>query len=248
MTDISRGIVAIIALCSAVLIGQIAGRIARTSFARDDRPGEVAEFAGAIGRVMRWSAYAIGALIAVAALDPDSFGRLPDRALTLVPSSVMAAVVAAGGYALAIAATATVAATAVRSAGRRHLMLERLVRFGILAVTATVALSLLGVDSAILGVALGLLAGVPLITAAALTALGGRDVARSLAAGRVVRSHLRVGHRLRVGALQGVITAVHPVSVEIETDDSEMVQIPLRLLLDEPFAVNPTLARSPQTP
>lgn len=241
MNDVNRWIVAVISLCSAVLLGRIAGRIAGAAFARADRPREVSEFAPAIARVISWGSTVIGILIAVAALDPDAFERLPDRATDLVPGGVLAAVIAACGYALSIAATAGIAAAAVRTSGRRHRMFERSVRIAILAVTATVALGLIGVHPAILAVALALVGGVPAATVALLTVQGGRDVARNLAAGRALRSHLRIGHRLEVGDVRGIVVGVHNVSVEIESDTGDVIHVPLSRLLEMPYSINPVV-------
>lgn len=244
MIESTRWGIALISFLGALLLGQLAGRLIRASLARKDRPAELRELAAPVGLVVLWSSCAVGMLIAVAALNRDAFERIPDRAVGLVPDVLIAAIIVICGYAISIAATASLARTAARTAGLRHRALERAVRLAIATVTAVLALSQLGVDSAILAIALGLFAGAPLLAAASLTALGGRDVARGLAAGRAVRAHVRTGHRLRFGDIDGIVTAVHQLSVEVETDDGRVVHIPTHLLLEQPYSVNPTRSRA----
>lgn len=241
MSDINGWIIAVIALCSAMLVGKIAGRLAQGSIARSNAGRDLAEFGPAISRVIAACAFTVGLVIAVAALDSESFGRLPDRMLDIIPNGVVAAVIASCGYALSVAAAASIATASVQTTGRRHRLLERLVRFAVMSVTAVLVLSALGVDPIVLAMALALFAGVPLIAACALTATGGSDVARNIAAGRALRAHLRPRHRLSVGDLDGVIVAVHNVSLELQTDRGGVVHVPLRRLLDEPFSIDPSL-------
>ena len=110
--------------------------------------------------------------------------------------------------------------------------------------SVALALSQLGVDTTLLGLALGVVVGAPAVAIALLTAFGGRQVASDIAAGRALRSHLKIGFRLSAGDIDGVIVAVHQVSVEVETAAGARVHLPLHCLLEAPYSVAPARTRA----
>lgn len=244
MIDGNRWIVAVIALAASLLLGEIAGRLARASMSRADRTAEIREMARPVSTFLLWASIALGVLVAVASTSRHAFEEIPDRMLVRLPDLLIAGVVMVAGYALAIGLGAAVAQSAVRASGRRHRRLERAVRWTVLGASTAVALSQLGVDTTLLSLALAVLVGAPALAIALLTAFGGREVATDLAAGRALRSHLKVGFHLSSGDVAGTIVAVHPVSVEIEADDGSRVHVPLHCVLEAPFAVTPARSRA----
>lgn len=244
MIDSNRWVLAVILLAACLLVGEIAGRLARASMARADRTPEIREMARPVQRFLFWVSFAAGLVLAVASTSAAAFDDVPDRVLRVLPNLVLAGLICICGYAVSIVVSAAVTRTTTRTAGTRNRRVERWSRVAVGVGTAVLALSQLGVDTTLLSIALGILAGAPALAVALLTAFGGRRVATEIAAGRALRSHLKVGYGLRCGDVDGRIVAIHPVSVEVETADGALVHLPFHRLLDEPFSTSPARARA----
>lgn len=239
MIDGTRWILALIALAGSLLVGEVAGRIVRASMSRPGRSDEIREAARPVGLVLFWASATLGLFVAVASTSRHAFEEIPDRILDMLPEVLFAGVILIAGYAVAIVLVAATAQAAVRVSGARHRGVERALRAALAGTTIALALSQLGVDTTVLSLALGVIVGAPALTIALLTAFGGRHVAAELAAGRALRSHLKVGYHLSCGDVDGTITAIHPVSVEVEGVEGRRVQVPMHCLLEQPYSVSP---------
>lgn len=232
-------ITAVIAMAAGLLLGEIAGRILRTSMMSSGRSRESHEMARPLGAFVFWCGTASGILVAAAVLGGANIDGSTEQISDILPRILGAAAMIFIGYALATGASVAIGQSALRATGVRHRNLERAIRFSVLGASGALALGGLGVDSAILAVAIGLLGGMPLLALTLLTAWGGREVASNLSAGRALKSQLRVGYWLSSGDSAGVVVAVHAVTVEIEDAEGAHWHLPLSQLLAKPFRVDP---------
>lgn len=237
-------IIAFVVFASGLLLGEIAGRIVRSSMSRPERSPQARELARPVGSFLFWSSTTTGLILAVASWSPSTLQNVPNTAVDHLPNIVVACLFLIGGYALSLGLSAMVGQSALRASGTRHRGLERALRIGVVTASAALALSQLGVDTTILALVLVTLLAAPALAIALLTASGGRDVAANLSAGRALRSQLQVGRHLSSDAGSGLITAVHPVTVELLGDTGDEVHVPLRLLLEQPFVVTPLRVRA----
>jgi hypothetical protein len=244
MIDGNRWILAVIALASSLLLGEIAGRLVRGSMSREDRSNEIREMARPVSSFLFWACTALGVFVAVASTSRHAFEEIPDRMLARLPDLLLAGLILIAGYAVAIGVGAAAAQSSIRASGKRHRGLERALRYAVLGTTVALALSQLGVDTTVLSLALAIIVGAPAVAITLLTAFGGRHVAREIAAGRALRSHLKVGFHLACGDVDGTIVAVHQVSVEVETIDGRRIQMPMHCLMDSPYSVSPARSRA----
>ena len=116
--------------------------------------------------------------------------------------------------------------------------LERLLRTVIMAFAVVVALTELGVDPSVLVVLLAVAVGAPAFTLALLTALGAREVASQIAAGRALRHQLRPGQTVTCDGESGQIPALHPATIEIERADGSRVLLAHSRLLRGPVTID----------
>lgn len=236
-------ILAVVALAATILLGEIVARIVKASMSREGRSDVVREMARPVATFLFGSSVALGLLLAVASTSRHAFDAIPERASDALPDLLLAGLMLLAGYALAIGAAAALAQASVRASGVRHRSLERAARVTVLGTTVVLALSQIGVDTTLLGLALAMVVGGPTLAVVLLTALGGREVARDIAAGRAVRGHVKPGVRLTCDDVDGVVIAVHPVSVEVETDDGRTVHLPAHRLLETTYSVTPARVR-----
>lgn len=236
---IDHWILGVVALGSGLLLGEIAGRIVRSTMSREDRSAEVREMARAVGSFVFWACTGIGVFVLVASASRETLEEVPRRVAAYVPNLLVASLIVLAGWAVSIGVSALVGQSALRASGVRHRGLERMLRLSLLGTSVALALSQLGVDTTILSLALGVVAGGPILALALLTGFGGRQVAAQLAAGRALRDQLRVGRWLEAGEVRGRIVAVHPVTTELETDDGQRVHLPHDQLLRSSFSTSP---------
>jgi small-conductance mechanosensitive channel len=109
--------------------------------------------------------------------------------------------------------------------------LGQLAQVATLAIFAITAAAQVGVSADILILVIAILLAAVAGTFAIAFGLGGREVARSLNAGRFVRGAFEIGQTIRVGELRGRILAIDPDATVIETEEGR-VRVPNHMLLE----------------
>ena len=191
-----------------------------------------------IARLVFWASTAIGLVLAIAVIDEAALEELGQRLDDNLPSYLIAFLTVIAGYAVSVVVAAMVGQSARKATGIRQRGLERALQAAILATAIVVALTELGVESSMLIVLLIVVVGTPALAVAMLSALGGREVAMQLAAGRALRHQLRAGRHVVCGDVTGRIVVVHATAVELEDDDGTRHHLPNRTLLDRGFSID----------
>jgi small-conductance mechanosensitive channel len=108
----------------------------------------------------------------------------------------------------------------------------------VLALFVLTAIALLGVPTEILMALVVLVVAAGVFSIALAFGLGSREVAREISAGRSVAGTFRVGERITVGDVTGVISALEPVSIVLRDGDGTSIRIPNHLLLESVVRVH----------
>ena len=237
------GIWALVAACSGLLLGELGGRLVRAARGGPDRSPNVRATAKTVGSVVFWAFTAVGLIIAVGVLDRDALEEIGDTIGEALPDLLLAFVMVIIGYAVAVGVSAAVGQSARRASGVRQENVERVLRILIMVIAVLLALHQAGVGEGMIAVLVVIVLAVPAVSAALLSAFGGRDVAAQLAAGRALRAQLREGRHLSCESaegqeLSGTIVRVHPTTVEIESADGGRHHVPHAYLLERPFSVD----------
>jgi small-conductance mechanosensitive channel len=106
----------------------------------------------------------------------------------------------------------------------------------VLAVFIITAAAQLTISIALLMVLVAILLAAAAAPFALAFGLGGRDVARSLSAGRYVRSAFREGQVIRVDGIRGTVERIEPSATVLRTD-SETVRVPNHLLIGQTVVI-----------
>jgi small-conductance mechanosensitive channel len=109
--------------------------------------------------------------------------------------------------------------------------LGQLAQVATLAIFAITAAAQVGVSADILVLVISIILAAVAGTFALAFGLGGREVARSLNAGRFVRGAFDVGQTIRVGELRGQILAIDPDATVLGTAEGR-VRVPNHMLLE----------------
>jgi small-conductance mechanosensitive channel len=121
-----------------------------------------------------------------------------------------------------------------RMAGQMDLRgpIGALVEISIIAVFGILALGQLGVPTAVLIMAAGVLLGGVALTAALAFGLGSRGVVRQVSAGRYLSGAFEIGQLIAVGDVRGRVVELGRAATIVETDAGKRLRIPNSLLLD----------------
>ena len=223
------------AVGAGLTAGAVGGAWLRHTLQKETNRTAIRDIAAPASLFLFWSATATGVIVAMATLSPETLRPLPRQMLNWLPNVIAAGLVLLAGYAVAAAASRSVARAFERATGNRSRLAERTLRTVIIAGSAILALSQLGVETTILIV---LTAGVVFsaaLTAALLAGLGGRDVAQSIAAGRVLTPHLQEGQQIRIANDTYTIVELRPATITLQSNPHEHVIITYTALVDTPI-------------
>jgi hypothetical protein len=220
-------------VAGGLVVGAFLGWLARRVLRAGGRRPELQELAGPTATFLFWLAVATGVVVAVAAVEPQTIEEVPADLLAYVPRVFAAGLIVLAGRALAVVCAAATGRAVARAVGRPSSQVAAVVRVGVNLAAGVLALSQLGVDTTVLVV---LAAGLAIsfgLAFALLVGLGGRDVAREIAAGRYLRRFVAPGTAVRSSGLTGSVVALHPLTIELLTDDGRRIHVPhSRLLAD----------------
>lgn len=223
-----RAFYAVTAVIVGITVGAVAGGLTRRLVMRRQARQEVAAPAAAL---VFWVALAVGIAVGAGILAPDAVAPLPSRVIDYLPHILVAGLILIVGYAAATLSAAFLSGGLARATGRTRREAATGLRVAIFVAVTLLALGQLGVDTTILTIgAAALLFGVA-AAFALLIGLGGRDLAKEVAAGRYLRRLVRPGDHIETGRLQGRITALHPATTELDTGPPGTVHVPNSLLL-----------------
>lgn len=231
---------AVIAVGSGLVGGTILAWLTRFVLRRPSRREEIREIATPVAAFFFWVTLAAGVIVAVATAEPETIEDVPADLLAYLPRVLAAGLILLAGRALGIAVAAGTARSVARATGRPASGVGTAIKVGVNLAAVVLALAQLGVDTTVLvvlaggvvvggGLAFGLLVG-----------LGGRDMAREIAAGRYLRRHIEPGSHVRVGEVSGSVTEFHPAGIEVRADDGRRLHVPHSHLLGDVVELEPT--------
>lgn len=102
----------------------------------------------------------------------------------------------------------------------------------VFAVFGVTALAQIGVSTQILTALIGILIAGAVLAFALAFGLGGRDVARAVSAGRVLRGTYEPGQTITVAGVRGEVVSVEPAATVLRTAAGTTVRVPNALLLE----------------
>lgn len=225
------------AVAGGLLAGAVLAWATRRMLRAPGRRPEIQELAGPTATFLFWLAVATGVVVAVATVEPATIEEVPADLLSYLPRVFAAGLILLAGRALGVVCAAATGRAVARALGRRSGNVAVVVRFAVNLAAVVLALAQLGVDTTILVVLTAGLAVSVGLAFALLVGLGGRDVAREIAAGRYLRRFVSPGTTLRSAEVTGSVVALHPATVELVTDDGRRLHVPHSRLLGDVLEV-----------
>lgn len=210
-------VIALAAIGAGLLVGAVAGAVVRRSLSRESRKEAVREVAAPASIFVFWLATSTGVVAAMATTNPETLEPIPSDMLRWLPNVLAAGLILLVGYALSVVVSGSLGRGFTQATGRRSRMAERTLRTAVMVGAVILALGQLGVETTILVVLTAGTVAAAALTAGLLAGLGGRDIAASIAAGRVLRSELNEGQRLLIDAKPMKIVRLRPATLTLES-------------------------------
>lgn len=210
-----NAIPALIVVAVGFVVGTLAAAATRRITSSSNRPDSVQASSSAIA-TLAFSLIVIAALVAaLGMINEAALTKLLEDVVTFLPKALAALIVIIiGNIVAAILQTA-----AERSLGHVSQSLRDrvpvLIKMVVMGFAAVIAADQLGVDTTIVLVAVASIFFTIGLSVALLAGLGGRPVARQIAAGRALRRELSVGDSVKVGKAEGEISAIGSTSTQI---------------------------------
>lgn len=213
-------------IAAGLVLGTVASMIARRYLGDDKRRPAIREVAVPAGTLLFWLFVAAGLIAAVASASPTTIEDVPSDLLAWLPKLGVAGIILIVGFVLANVASAAVTRTVRRATGQRQPVVEATTKTAIIVGALVLALNQLGVDTTILDILVAALAGGVAIALAGIAIVGGRDTARSVAAGKSLSEHLEVGARITCDGHTGTIERLTATHVVVATGGGDRSIIP----------------------
>ena len=233
----TRLLIALGALVGSFLLGTSGATVLRRRLERHTNQEQIRQLAPAVASFVLWSFLAFGLLVAVSMASPGTLDTIPGDLVAYFPRAIVAGALILLANVAGQLVSVAVAQASMRSTGKANSSLVRAVRTSVLVSGILLAVSQLGVNTTLVNlvVAAGLFGTA--LAAALLVGLGGRDIAHNVAAGRYLRRLVEPGDELASIEVNGVVTAVHPATIEVAGVDGARVHVPAGKLLAEVFQI-----------
>lgn len=170
-----------------------------------------------------WIVFLVFVTIATESLGLDVVSGWLTGVVRFVPRILGALFVVFLGTLIASAVRTAVTAAAASAGFSYSEAVGRMARIGVLVISVIVALDQVGLDVAFLIVLVAVAAGAMLGGAALAFGLGARTSVSNILASHYLVDTFRVGHRIRIGEVEGKILEITPTSVIIEADQGRTV-------------------------
>jgi hypothetical protein len=234
-----------------VIVAGIVSKIVKKVMGSPDRPERLRSLAPAAASAISSILLGIGLMVGLGVASPKDVENLPGDIIGYIPRLLVALIVILLGSALATLVGNLVGEAAVRATGKPQPLLARITRTVVVALATVLAISQIGIDTRVIDLIVAAAVWGVAGTVAALTVLGGREIAGEISAGRYMKRIISVGDRITINsggeAVSGTVVSVHGATVEVETARTvgpdgvthvSVVHMPHRRLLEGPLHVS----------
>ena len=222
----------VVGLLLAILLRAVAARLVRaldraipsrgfrTSLGGMARERHASDILGAI---VFWTVLLFFIATAANALGIPLLSATVQSLSLFVPRVLAAVLIGVAGLVLGNIARGTVTAAAARAGATIAPALGQTVRLAIIIAAALIAISQLGVDITLVTVVLSVVLAAVLGAFAIAFGLGARTAISNIIGSHYLRQTFDVGQRIRVGSIEGTITALTATAVIVQVPDGRMI-------------------------
>ncbi len=188
--------------------------------------------ASVVGKVVYWMTILFFVAAAAQALDLPAFSSWLNRAILYLPQLISGAFVIVLGIALGNWARNAIARGMKSITAQQRLLLASAAQAIIFVTMFVIGLDLIGVDTSVLVIVIGVALGMFFGGGALAFGLGARTMVSNLIGARCAQRDCRVGDVIRIGAVEGRILQLNRSTVVLETGEGRTT-IPGKLFSEQ---------------
>lgn len=192
--------------------------------------------ASVVGSVVYWMTILFFVAAAAQALDLPAFSNWLNRAILYLPQLISGAIVIVLGIALGNLARNAILRGVRSIAEQQRVLLANAAQAIIFVTMFVIGLDLIGVDTSVLIIVIGVAVGMFFGGGALAFGLGARTMVSNLIGARCAQRDCRVGDKIRVGEVQGRILQLNRSTVVLETGEGRTT-IPGKLFSEQSILV-----------
>ena len=195
-------------------------------------PGVRAAATRVLGGLVYWTVILFFVASATSALGLTMFTGWLDKLVAYLPNILSGILIILAGIVVANIIRDTVATLARTMPERQRTMLARAAQILALSILVVVGVDQIGIDITVVITVLAIFLGTMLGGLSIAFSLGARTLVSNLIGARYLSKDYRVGERVRIGRIEGIILDLTPVAVVLETTDGRMT-VPAKMFSEE---------------
>lgn len=230
------------------VLGSIAAGIARRITTRESSPAVIKASASSLATLAFSIVLIVSLIAALGVINSAALDQLLTDVALFLPRVISAAIVLIIANIVGNLAEPAIAQSLGHVSFSVRERVPRLVKSLIMGFAVVIAANQLGIDTNVVMIAVGALFFGVALAAALIAGLGGRPVAEELAAGRAIRRELKVGDTVRIGHVEGEVSALGSTSTQI-TSAQRITLVPNTEMLGQWVEViqdKPTIQLAPE--
>ncbi len=205
-----------VAIVAGFVLGAAVSKALRRLLAK--RGGRITHFAGASASLTFSLFLVAGLLVALGIVQPDSLDKLRADTIDYIPRVLSALIVVILGGVIGTIASTTIRESVGHSMGRFGDQIPPILKSIITLFATILAASQLGIDTTVINIVVAAIAAGIALAFALVVGFGSRPVAIEIARGRALRRLVSPGDQITSDRVTGIVIAMHPTAVEINTD------------------------------
>lgn len=213
-------------LVGGLIVGITISRLIFRALAKETRPKPLRDAAAPLSSLFLWAGVIGGLIGALGVISPEALDQLPRDLIAFLPRLLSAAIIVIMANVMSSFALTALGPALSRASATVQRQISMAVRGGIVALAGLLAVSQLGIETTVLNLGVAAVFFALAASFALLVGLGGRGIAAEVAATRVLRRQLHAGDQIGIDDVRGVVVAVHPTTVEIQTGTGQRVLLP----------------------
>ena len=216
-----------------IFLGIVASKVVSSVLAAEGRPHPIQEAAKPLGSLAFWGFVIVGLMASLSVLQPQALEDIPRDLIEFLPRVISAAILVIGAAVASSFVLAAITPALARSSPSLQRQVSLIVRSIILGLATVVAVTQLGIDTAVINIAIAAIFFGAAASFTLLVGLGGRDVAHEVAAGRAVRKLISEGDTVTVENITGTVMGIRPTAVELASATGETILVPCSKFVEQ---------------
>lgn len=234
---LAKWITVAVAAIASPIIGIVISNIVKKIVGRESNPEALRLSAKPIASLFFSLCVVVGLIIILGVIKPAVVDNLVEDFVDFIPKILVALIILIGANVMSTFAVTALGTAMARMPFELQQKVNLIVKATIITMASLLAVGQIGVDTEVVNMAVGAILMTLAASVSLLIGLGGYGVARQVASTRAIKKVVRVADKIVIGDISGVVKAIQPTHVELETEGNNAIFVPSSLFLEKHVSV-----------